>query len=132
VTPAHLPTHASQLISFHVDAGAEAAFASIDVAILVALLVVASVLQLSNPQNGDKFSLAASEAWGHSTVVLRLVELLTYLSAVAGCLSLVAMTLQVTFIAVTTLALSALSIVLFAAVCALSIRWFWKSDTPER
>ncbi len=117
---------------FHLDAGAEAAFAGVDVAILVALLVVASLLQLGSPQDGARFSIEAAQAWGHSRTLLRLIELLVYLSAIGGALSLVAMAVTTTVIGWIALAVTLSAILSFGVVCVLSIRWFWKRTRGEQ
>jgi hypothetical protein len=116
----------------HVDAGAEAAFAGLDVAILAALLVVASLLQLGSPQDGTRFSIEAAQAWGHSVTLLRLVEMLVYLSAAGAVLSLVAMAVTTAVIGWIALAATLLTIFSFAVVCVLSIRWFWKRSRDEQ
>ena len=124
------PVHHPAL--FHIDGGAEAAFVGADVAILVALLVVASLLQLGSPQDGARFSIETAQAWGHSVMLLRLIELLVYLSAIGAGLSLSAMITTTTIIGWIAFAASLLTIFSFAVVCILSIRWFWKRTRPER
>ena len=131
---AHLghPAAAHPAPWLHVDSAAEAAFAGLDVAILAALLVVASLLQLGSPQDGTRFSIEAAQAWGHSVTLLRLVEMLVYLSAAGAVLSLIAMAVTTAVIGWIALAATLLTIVSFAVVCVLSIRWFWKRSRDEQ
>jgi hypothetical protein len=110
----------------HLDAGVEAALLSVDVAILVALLVVASLLQLGSRPDGRRFSIEAAAAWGHSVSLLRLVEMLVYSSAAGSGVSLVGMTVVNYPLYLAGLALGLINIYSFAIICLLSIRWFWR------
>jgi hypothetical protein len=123
----HLAAHAAARPSawFHIDEGAEAAFAGTDVTILVTLLVVASVLQLGNPQDGARFSIEAARAWGHSVALLRVVGLLAYASAAGAGLSLISMIVTTTVVGWIALAVTLATVFTFTVICVLCIRWFW-------
>lgn len=117
---------------FRIDESVEAALAGVDMSVLVTLLVVASLLQLGNPRNATRFSIEATRAWGHSMALVRIVEILVYVSALGGCLSIVSMIVTPTFIAWAALIVTLIAMISFAAVCVLSIRWFWsKADSTE-
>ena len=117
--------------AFRVDSAADGVFAGIDVAVLVALLVVASLLQLGSRQAGGRFSIEAAQAWGRSVNLLRLVEMLVYISGLGALFGILGLTTDVGTFGVLSFAFSLLTIVAWSIICVLSIRWFWEREKTE-
>jgi hypothetical protein len=117
---------------FRIDEGAEAALAGVNMSVLVTLLVVASLLHLGNPRNVARFSIEAARTWGHSVALLRIVELLAYVSAVGGCLSITSMIVTPMFVGWAALIVTLIAMISFAGVCVLSIRWFWSRAESDK
>jgi hypothetical protein len=112
-----------------IDSSALSSLASVDIAILVGLLVFATILQLIGRRNAASFSIEAAEAWSRWRTVLWLLEVLVYVSAASLCASLLGMTIvDAVAVRLAALVLGLVGVIIFALVSVLSIRWFWRRE----
>ena len=116
------------MLGVHLDAAAEATLAQLDVAILGALLVVASVIQLGGTGSSSSFSIKLAQAWRRSKVVLYTLEALILASTLGALSSVLGMAVSRKDVRIFSLFLTMASIVMFASVSVLTVRWFYRNS----